>query len=73
MINEKHIDKADGVLTKLKLLLKKHWGILLLILLGWCIYLIANLEDIPPVDNEQYEEVILDDSSDYYEEVTNGI
>ena len=32
------LDKADGFLTKLKNVLKKHWGILLLILIGFGVY-----------------------------------
>ena len=32
------LDKADGFLTKLKNILKNHWGILLLILIGFGVY-----------------------------------
>lgn len=32
------LEAADGFLTKLKSLLKKHWGLLLLILFVWFIY-----------------------------------
>jgi hypothetical protein len=32
------LDEADGFLTKLKTLLKKHWGILLICLLGFGVY-----------------------------------
>jgi hypothetical protein len=35
---EKTIDQADSFLTKLKNLLKKHWGILLILLVGYFIY-----------------------------------
>ena len=38
------LDQADGFLTKLKTILKKHWGILLLILLGLGIYWIFTTD-----------------------------
>lgn len=43
---EKKLSAIDKFLTSLKQLLKKHWGILLLILFGLFIYWVATL---PPV------------------------
>ena len=35
---EKKLDAADGILTKIKTLLKKHWGILLFLLFCYVVY-----------------------------------
>lgn len=80
MIDEKNIDKADSILTKLKTLLRKHWGILTLLLLGYGVYRFccAVSEEIDkdaqtPVQEEQYmpagtTEPTYVDSSQYYQE-----
>lgn len=35
---EQKLDKVDSYLTKFGIILKKHWGKLLLILFGYCVY-----------------------------------
>jgi len=47
------LDKADTFLTKLKNLLKNHWGILLILLFGYFIYWALTTE---PEPDEQYIE-----------------
>ena len=61
------LDKADGFLTKLKNVLKKHWGILLLILIGFGVYkfIVAVGEEM---DNPTTPIEVIDDS--YYEDDT---
>lgn len=62
------LDKADSFLTKLKSLLKKHWGILLILLVGFGIYkfvmAVGEEMDNPttPVEEPYYYE------EPYYEE-----
>jgi len=53
---EKKLSAIDRFLTALKLVLKKHWGILLLILLGLFIYWVTTLP--PIVEPEYYPEDI---------------
>lgn len=62
------LDKADNFLTKLKTLLKKHWGILLLLLVGILIYFIVTSE--PSVDEGEvnYEEMPVYEEESLYEE-----
>jgi hypothetical protein len=63
------LDKADGFLTKLSKLLKKHWIILLLLALGAGVYYVVT--DDTPIDeptDEYYEE-----DAGYYEEDTFNI
>lgn len=64
----KKLDLADSWLTKFGLILKKHWGKLLLIGFGYLVYwfLILPPEEPAPVE-EQYQEYV-DDSSAYYED-----
>lgn len=58
------LDKADGFLTKLKTILKKHWGLLTLLLLGYSVYLfvvaVGEEMDNPTIEQEPYhsEEII---------------
>jgi hypothetical protein len=41
-------EKADGIITKLKTILKKHWGFLLLCLFGWGVYaMIIDISNDP--------------------------
>lgn len=57
---EKTIDQADSFLTKLKTLLKKHWGILLILSIGYFFYW-AMTTDFPEEvveDTHKIEEVI---------------
>lgn len=57
---EKTIDQADSFLTKLKTLLKKHWGILLILSIGYFFYW-AVTTDFPEEieeDTHNIEEVI---------------
>jgi hypothetical protein len=59
------LDKADGFLTKLKTILKKHWGIMLLLLIGFGIYkfivAVGEEMDNPTTPVETFDEY-------YYEE-----
>lgn len=48
---EKTIDQADSFLTKLKALLKKHWGILTILLIGYFFYW-ALTTDLPEEPQE---------------------
>ena len=55
------LDKADGFLTKLKTLLKKHWGIMLFLLMSFGVYkfIVAvgeEIDDPTPVETEEYYE-----------------
>ena len=45
---EQKLNKVDSYLTKFGIILKKHWGKLLLILLGYCVYWAFTLP--PEVD-----------------------
>lgn len=81
----KKLDAADSILTKTKDLLKKHWGILLFLLLSYCVYW-AFTQPAPvqeeqyqeeqyqePVQEEQYNDAgtcVLEDTTATYEEVT---
>lgn len=44
------LDAADGFLTKLKTLLKKHWGLILLILFVWFVYWALTTEPTETTD-----------------------
>ena len=62
---EKTIDQADSFLTKLKTLLKKHWGILLILSIGYFFYWAATTDFPEEVgaghnveDTHKIEEVI---------------
>lgn len=81
---ENKLDKVDSYLTKFGNILKKHWGKLLLILIGYCVYAsvnwVINLPDEPVVEEVQDELPVEDDtyyidslSGDtiYYEDVVN--
>lgn len=54
------LDKVDGFLTTLKTTLKKHWGFLILLLIGYFVYLFFVLvgEEIknPTTQEELYHE-----------------
>ena len=58
---EKKLDAADSILTKIKTLLKKHWGILLFLLFSYCVYW-AFTQPAPvqeeQVQEEQYQEPV---------------
>lgn len=56
---EKQLDKVDSYLTKFGIILKKHWGKLLLILVGYCVYW-AFTQPAPVQEEEQYQ--IIDSS-----------
>jgi hypothetical protein len=55
---ENKLDKVDSYLTKFGIILKKHWGKLLIILAAYCIYevtiWVVNLPD--PDDNEEVQQ-----------------
>jgi len=55
----KKLDVADNVLTKLKVILKKHWGILLFILFSYCMYLVFT-KSMPATEQEQVQEYVVD-------------
>lgn len=68
------LDKADGFLTKLKSLLKKHWGILLILLLGFGIYkfIVAVGEEMDnptttPIEQPYYQEEVYQEEQPYNE------
>lgn len=50
------IDKVDSFLTKLKIVLKKHWGILILIGVGYFFYWVLTT-DYEDVEEETTEEI----------------
>ena len=50
---DKGLDQADGLLTKLKTILKKHWGILLLIFFLSMGYFVWNSDDVSTDDETQ--------------------
>lgn len=52
------LDAADGFLTKLKTILKKHWGLLILLLFGWFIYWALTTEPTEPVNNSNTKPVV---------------
>ena len=56
------LDKADGFLTKLKVILKKHWGILMLIGLGALGYFIIT-DDTPVEDEVGYQDEYYDETA----------
>lgn len=45
--------KIDNILTMLKTILKKHWGIILFLLFCGLCYYIWNMPDVPQVEPEQ--------------------
>lgn len=63
---EKTIDTADSFLTKLKAFLKKHWGILTLLLIGYFFYwaFTTDFEETPketaPTEINNYQPYIVD-------------
>ena len=65
---ENKLDKVDSYLTKFGIILKKHWGKLLLILFGYCVYwaFTQPMQEPEPVQ-EQVQEYY-DDSTYYYED-----
>jgi len=68
---EKKLDVADGVLTKLKKLLIKHWGILMIILLSYGIYwfwgeVVKEMDKPDQAQDEYYDEDPYDE--EYYPE-----
>ena len=62
------LDKADGFLTKLKTLLKKHWGILMIIGLGAGGYYLISGDEMPVDDEVGYEDEYYDDTLSYEED-----
>ena len=61
------LDKADGFLTKLTALLKKHWIILLVLGIGGGVYYVVT-DDTPIEDeyqDEYYDETAGEDYDDY--------
>lgn len=63
---ENKLDKVDSYLTKFGIILKKHWGKLLLLLVGYCVYWSFNQPTQEPMQDEQYYDY--NDSTYYYEE-----
>jgi hypothetical protein len=70
---ENKLDQADSFLTKLKVILKKHWGIILILALLGFGYWVFTSEDT--VEEEPYQEEYYDESlpeeggeEDYYYE-----
>jgi hypothetical protein len=67
---EEKLKKADSFLTTLTNLLKKHWLILLLLLLGYGVYSLFTMED-DSTEEMYYEEPSYQEQEDYYEEPIN--
>ena len=73
---ENKLDQADSFLTKLKVILKKHWGIILLLsvlALGYWVITSEDVAEEPYQDeyyNESYDESLPEESGEdyYYEE-----
>jgi len=70
---ETKLDQADSFLTKLKSVLKKHWGILMLIGVGYFFYwaFTTDFEDEPviediKIENIKDEEIYDDEFDDKY-------
>ena len=70
---ENKLDQADSFLTKLKVILKKHWGIILILALLGLGYWVVTSEE--PVDDthqdEYYDETLPEEGGEedyYYEE-----
>ena len=70
---ETKLDQADSFLTKLKMLLKKHWGILLLLGAGYCVYafigLVGEEMENPTVDPIETVEPYIIETYEEYDEV----
>lgn len=72
---EKKLDVADSVLTKIKVILKKHWGILLFLLFSYCTYWAFTQ---PAPVQEPVQQYVVDtlytgpaeDTDTYYEDST---
>jgi hypothetical protein len=67
---EEKLKKADSFLTTLTNLLKKHWLILLLLLLGYGVYSLFTMED-DSAEEIYYEEPSYQEQEEYYEEPIN--
>jgi len=66
---EKKLDAADGILTKLKALLKKHWGLLIFILFCWCVYwAFTQPPIIEPIQQEYVPAEYVNSDSVFYED-----
>lgn len=63
---EKHLNTADNALTKIKQILKKHWGVLLLLLCGYIVYWSFTQPDVVQVP-VVYDTVYVD-TTYYYED-----
>jgi len=47
---DKKVKQMDGLLSSIERLLKKHWLILLVVLLGFCGYWVWTTPDVPMTD-----------------------
>jgi hypothetical protein len=63
---ENKIGKVDRILDKTKSTLKKHWGIILIILLCAFVYWAFNLPPVEPEESEGEQQVYSD--TPYYDE-----
>ncbi len=60
---EEKVRKIDKLLTEVKGLLKKHWGVLLLILFCWFIYWALTTDPVETYrDAEQMQQEIINDT-----------
>lgn len=74
-LNEEKLDKADNFLTKIKTLLKKHWGIILILVLLYGVYRFFSLvgEEMDSDKSTPTEDVTnYDDLSWEYDVSING-
>ena len=65
-LDENKLDKVDGILSKFKGVLRKHWGLIMLLIFGYLCYWFFGLvnEEIKnpsPADEQYYDEQYYDD------------
>ncbi len=61
---DKNLDKVDSILTKTTRIIKKHWLLLLVILITLVGYAVLDSEDDAYYEDENVEYV--EDSAEYY-------
>jgi len=71
---ETKLDQADSFLTKLKQLLKKHWGILTIIGIGYFFYwaFTTDFEELPEENNVPIEQVEQFEEPEFIEAPVKG-
>lgn len=61
----KKLDVVDSVLTKIGVIFKKHWWVLLILLIGWFFYW-ALSTPLPPIEPQELP-VYYEDTTQYEE------